>query len=240
MNFGSGTKRGGLRFALLGPLLWFTLAAAGCPAREAQIEISMTGAGWLRTACSRDRACIQYQDGGIAFVPEPSCACVLPEHPIPDLDHRALQARLFLATPSDGRIRDASKCMTLLSCGDGGTARQAKCMADSLNQQLDGAIPNGLGFDGLQNPNEVQLILAFYQPPDPMGTGASCLRDDLVACAGLAPPLGGGSYDISCASCQGGTKAAPGPDNGPCPKGLERDSCFLQKCDELLAANGFD
>ena len=93
--------------------------------------------------------------------------------------------------------------MSLHPCGDGGRfGPVADCMANDLNQQLDGAMPNGLGFDGLKNPEEAQLVLAFYQPIDSSEGGGGCHRADLYACAGLAAPLGGGAYDISCASCQ--------------------------------------
>ena len=65
-------------------------------------------------------------------------------------------------TPGDKVVHDSSKCMTLVPCAD--AARPASCVAESLNQQLDGAIPRGVGFDGLKNPGEIQLVLAFYQP----------------------------------------------------------------------------
>jgi hypothetical protein len=165
---------------------------------------------------------------------------LLEGHPIPAVDHRPLEARLFLFTPSNGALRDASKCMRMPICGDGGTAaRQLKCVADGLNQELDGAIPNGLGFNGLKDSNDVLLVFAFYEPQDPSNGEASCLRADLVACAGLSQPLTGGPYDMTCASCQGGAKNAPGRDNGPCPKGTGKDSCFLQTCEKWLAQNGY-
>ena len=111
-----------------------------------------------------------------------------------------------------------------------------------LNQQLDGAIAKGLGFDGLQNPDDVELFMAFYQQQDfledPEETQPSCRRVDLVACAGLAPPLGGGEYDMSCASCQDGVKNPQSRNNGPCPKSA--NSCFLDTCDGWLAKNGYD
>jgi hypothetical protein len=131
--------------------------------------------------------------------------------------------------------------MSLHPCSDGGRSGGIDCMASDLNQQLDGAMPNGVGFDGLQNPEEALVILAFYQPLDSSEEGGGCRRADLSACAGLAAPLGGGSYDISCASCEGGVRTTPGNDNGPCPKDLDKNnSCFLQTCDDILAENGFE
>jgi hypothetical protein len=164
-------------------------------------------------------------------------------YPVGGLAGKSLEARLFLISPSDDRVQDASKCMGLHPCGDGrsGSASTADCMSGDINQQLDGAMPNGLGFDGLKNPEEAQLVLAFYLPSESSEGAGGCRRADLFACAGLAAPLGGGPYDISCASCLGGSRTAPGNDNGPCPKGPSREmSCFLQVCDTLLANNGFD
>ena len=109
--------------------------------------------------------------------------------------------------------------MTLSGCG---RCPSASCMAESINQQLDGAIAKGLGFDGLQNPDDVELFMAFYQQQefleDPEETLPSCRRVDLVACAGLAPPLGGGEYDMSCASCQDGLRNPQSRNNGPVPE----------------------
>jgi hypothetical protein len=153
------------------------------------------------------------------------------------------EARLFLISPGDRRVQDASKCMSLHSCGDGGRPSPSTrdCIASDINQQLDGAMPNGLGFNGLQNPEEALVVLAFYQPTDTSEVGGGCHRTDLYACAGLAAPFGGGAYDISCASCEGGSTTAPGNDTGPCPRDQDkRSSCFLQTCDEILRDSGFD
>jgi hypothetical protein len=213
--------------AALPVFLFVAVAAAGCPDREASLSVSSEGIGVLVKAC---RACDRLDDAGV----EPVCACALTDRPGPEVESRSMQARLFLITPSDQKVRDASKCMTLLPCADAG--HRDDCVAENLNQQLDGALPNGLGFDGLSNPDDVQLILAFYQAVDAASI-TSCNRADLIACAGLAPPLGGGTYDITCASCQGGSKTAFGPDNGPCP--MSKSGCFLKDCDTLLANNGF-
>jgi hypothetical protein len=211
----------------LPPLIFAALLGAGCPSREETLAISSDGVLTLVTAC---RPCDGTEDGGLG----PSCSCMVGTHPPPDIEHRTLQARLFLVTPNDKTVRDAGKCMILSACGDAG--QPAGCLAERLNQQLDGAIPHGLGFDGLERTEEVQLILAFYQPLESARV-ASCDHADLVACAGLEPPLGGGHYDISCASCQGGVASAPGPNNGPCPK--PASSCFLQDCEDILRRNGY-
>jgi hypothetical protein len=191
--------------------------AAGCPAREVGVLLSPSGIGYLASACA----------------PQSSDICLASNHAGLDFAGRSFEARLFLLTPSDGVAKDASKCMTVPPCFD--PRVHNSCLADALNQQLDGAIPNGLGFDGLRHPEDVRLILAFYQPTDPSDTDAACAEVNLVACAGLAPQAGGGNFDISCASCQGGANAPEGRDNTPCPTGT---GCFLLACDELLRKNG--
>ena len=177
--------------------------------------------------------------GGGLYTP-----CKTPDHPTTyptRLTEAQTDARLFLISPGNRRIQAASKCMRLHPCFDGGRAGRERCMASDINQQLDGAMPNGLGFDGLKNPEEAQLVLAFYQPTSTSEEDGGCHRFDMVACAGLAPPLGGGAYDISCASCLNAQKTTQGSDNGPCPRDLTDDkSCFLQHCDQILGENGYD
>jgi hypothetical protein len=242
------------RAAPLAALVWLALSAMGCPSRETDIRISPKGISWLTTACMPCGSPVPIppsrtdHDGsrppppGFPPLQDPVCACALPDHYPPGPFGRSVtEARLFLVTPGDNRIQDASKCMTLHPCGDGGRLGSSHdCMSSDLNQQLDGAMPRGLGFDGLKNPEDTHLILALYQPTE-SSTEGTCSRTNLFACAGLAPPLGGGNYDITCASCQGGSRTAAGPDNGPCPRDqAQRGSCFLQQCDALLEQNGYE
>lgn len=228
-------------------MLWLTLAVAGCPLREKDIRITETGVSWLVKACPTGGGVLPPSGSGGFPVPpgsgsDPNRPCSLPGHYPAILDGRTTEARLFLVSPGDGRVQDASKCMSLHPCGDGGrSGPPTECMASDINQQLDGAMPNGLGFDGLKNPEEAQLILAFYQPSNMSEDRGGCHRTDLFACAGLAAPLKGGSYDISCASCQSGSRTAVGSDTGPCPRDQTLlNSCFLQICNDLLAKNHFD
>ena len=260
-------RRTSARFAGAGSVagvLWLMLSVAGCPLREKEIRFTETGVNWLLSACPRGGGGLPPPGGGGGGFggngpggggpggsgggfPDPNALCLLENGYPASFSGRPIEARLFLispdsASPGRGRVQDASKCMSLHPCGDGGRGGpSANCIASDLNQQLDGAMPNGVGFDGLKNPEEAQLVLAFYQPTEVTEQGGGCHRPDLFACAGLAAPLGGGAYDISCASCQGGNRNAPGSDNGPCPKGLPMtNSCFLKICDELLGFNGFE
>jgi hypothetical protein len=233
LDASSAASRGKGRLLLTASLVGAMLLASGCPARDQQILITTLGAQSLTGACNRPCT----KDGGVTAGPPRPGSCGLEGHLPPDFS-QSTQARLFVVTPADNRVRDASKCMTLSGCG----CATAGCLADGLNQQLDGAIAKGLGFDGLQNPDDVVLFLAFYQQQDFVQDTeegqASCRRVDLVACAGLAPPLGGGEYDMSCASCQDGAKNPSSRNNGPCPK--DNNSCFLDKCDKWLASNGYN
>lgn len=234
----SAAIRGGARLALTATLVGATLLGSGCPAREQQVLITSDGAQLLATVCARP--ClrpVEEQDAGTGVAPQ-VCpgSCGLAGHLPPDFSEPS-QARLFVVTPGDKRVRDASKCMTLPAYH--GPAR----FAEALNQQLDGAIANGLGFDGLQNPDDVVLVLAFYQQEDFQPANGeealpSCRRVDLVACAGLSPPLGGGSYDMSCASCQDGARNPTSRNNGPCPR--DEHPCFLDACNSWLAGSGYD
>src|SRR5262245_27098424 len=90
--------------------IFVTFAGAGCPPHQATLAITANGAVVLRTACTL--SCDRSEDGGI----ESSCACALSNRPPPDLQFHSVQAKLFLVTPADQSIRDASKCMTLLPC----------------------------------------------------------------------------------------------------------------------------
>jgi hypothetical protein len=212
-------------------LPWLVLSA--CADHEVGIKLTAAGVTYLETACKPTCDRMESPDGG----PLPGCACVLPERAAPDLVGHPSEARIFLWTPHDSRIRDTGKCMSLLACNKGTQARQTACLAESLNQQLDGAIPGGLGFDGLKSASGAELLLAFYAPTSSSGDAEThCALDDLVACAGLAPPLSGGSYDVACASCRAGAKVAAGRDTGPCPRTAgDRAACFLQTCAALLA-----
>jgi hypothetical protein len=239
--------------------LWLVLTLTGCPLREKEIRITEGGASWIFRACAGSGGPGGGPGGGgpgggggfggSGPPPPPggggpsSSSCSLDNHYPPNLYGRSNEARLFLVSPSDGRVQDASKCMRLHPCTDGGRFGDLDdCMANDLNQQLDGAMPNGLGFDGLKNAEEGQVVLALYQSPDSSEETGGCHRADLFACAGLAAPLGGGPYDITCASCQAGPRTAPGSNNGPCPRDQLSlgANCFLQVCDSLLANSGFD
>jgi hypothetical protein len=224
------------RTLALAGLSW---ALAGCPPRDTTIRISARGVSYLTQscACAKDGADAGTSD---ASLPDTACGCEVGDHIVPEKG-APLQARLYVATVSDFRIRDGSKCMTLSPCGRGGLANApTACLAKTLNQALDGALPNGLTFDGLKSPVDVLLFMGIYQP-DPDSTDAeSCSLGRLVACAGLSEPLGGGDFDISCASCQGGGRGAAGRDNGPCPRDpRDKTSCFLQTCYGVLAKSDF-
>ncbi|HEY3593350.1 MAG TPA: hypothetical protein VGL13_05735 [Polyangiaceae bacterium] len=178
--------------------------------------MSSVGAGWVAAACATDNT-------------DP---CMIVAREPPDLQSTPFEARLFLVTPGDGVVRDSSKCMSIPPCFD--ARYHNSCLADALNQQLDGAIPDGLGFNGLDDPSHMQLVLAMFQPSDPNGPNGPCDPVNLVACAGFAQPLGGGDFDISCASCQGGTKSPQGRDNTPCSA---TRGCFLNACAALIGGS---
>jgi hypothetical protein len=159
------------------------------------------------------------------------------------------------ATADAIEIKKASPCVPLnlrpciadptglFGCADA-PADASTCITGAVAQAVQGALGNGLTFDGFQSPDDVALVAAFFHKP---GNEASCeatvlVRPDdcgtenLVAVAGLAAPIGGTTFDITCASCQGGSHGSLGGDNQPCP--VTQDLCFLQRLGGALAASG--
>ena len=235
--------------ALLGGL------ALACPAREEKIQITPAGFAQLAAACVNPCAVKEDPKDSIACAGKgPMCgfdqeqllcrrndACMLPGHPAPNLlsDTRI---RLMLVDPEKQKIRAKSDCAPLLPCKQFDEKQaQLACVAEGMNRALDGAIAGGLTFDDLEDPSTVLPVLAVYQSAASeadAGEATPCAIGDLIACAGLAVPVGGdGDYDITCAACQNGLANPPGIDNGPCPRemqGVKTTSCFLEGCASLL------
>jgi hypothetical protein len=203
---------------LLGGLL------SACPAREIRVEVTARGVERLVRSCegASVQAC---GEGCCTSVPSGS-----PDHAPPDRTSYT-EARLFLVS-LDGSVKDASLCMDVSPCVSADPAADLECTAKKLNQQLVGAMPEGLTFDDLEDAADARLFLAIYQPPP----GARpCDPAELVLCAGFAETIGEEVYDIACASCQGGETQA-GEFNTACPtegNGLST-RCFLRTCDVLL------
>jgi hypothetical protein len=202
-------------------------ALAGCPAREVVIDISDEGIGYVIRSCA---------------LPCSTDCCDAAAGEVPTESY-VLQAELVLATASDAEgsvpaaIRARSGCMTFrLGCdftGASGEAALQSCLSVQLDDLLGESIADGLGFDDLDDPSDVAVILAFYSVP---GDGAEparqCLPSDLFACAGLTERFDE-TYDITCASC---TDSEPVRDPtssnrvAPCV-----GECFVENCVALLA-----
>ena len=128
------------------------------------------------------------------------------------------------------------------TCSDPTGDAAYACVRDTLAQAMQQAIGTG-SFSGFTNPDNVTLVAAFYQASGTMApcTGGvlvnptDCAAGNLTAVAGLAAPSGGQTYDITCASCQGGTHNSYGPDNAPCP--VTATDCFLQRVSAALASS---
>jgi hypothetical protein len=127
-------------------------------------------------------------------------------------------------------------------CSDPRGTATPSCLRDTVAQAVQAAIGSGIsGFTDLSN---VALVAAFFTKggaPAPCDAGvlvnpSDCAPGNLIAVAGLAAPAGSTTYDITCASCQGGTHGSYGPDNAPCP--ATTDACFLQRVDAALVASG--
>lgn len=115
------------------------------------------------------------------------------------------------------------------------------CIRDTLAQSVNIAMGSGMSFSGFTSTDGVSLVAAFFQASGDQApcTGGvlvnptDCAPQNLTAAAGLAAPSGGGTvYDITCASCQGGTHTSYGNDNAPCP--VTDTACFLQSVRDAL------
>jgi hypothetical protein len=131
-----------------------------------------------------------------------------------------------------------------MTCSDPTGEAKLECIRDSLAQAVQSAMGTGLSFAGFTSTDGVALVAALYEKPgsemicdgEPLVNPSDCTRQQLTAVAGLGAPSGGTTFDVTCASCQGGTHDAVGPDNAPCP--ATRDACFLQRVAAALATAG--
>lgn len=226
--------------ATLAASLCLALFLAACPAVELTIRVTETGVSSILTSCRGfQRACSS--PGACADDPQ-LCQlvdgqCVLRSRcHLGDTSHVGWsptgkkEGKLLLLAIDDAKLAQESPCFAVnpaLCLGD------RSCLADQLNEALDTAVQGGLTFDGFTEPDDALLVFAFFEAG---GAGeTACDPERLVACAGLAPPLGGGDYDVTCASCQDSSHFAIGHDNGPCP--TSKDECFLERCERLLKAS---
>jgi len=197
-----------------------------CPAREVLIDITDRGIGYVINACTdgcTDQCC--HVNAG-----------TLPT----SVDRMQIQL-LLVEIPVSGeggaQVRARSPCMQFrLGCDFGGSP---EVLADCLAVQIDGliaeAIPEGLGFDDLEDPSDVAILLAFHRVLEPEQAAVrQCLPEDLFACAGLTERPNE-TYDITCASCNGSRRlqsSAASSTVAPC-----WGACFIQSCHAVLVAN---
>ena len=229
---------------------------AGCPAREQRIDLTVAGLKYLLEACIPTQKCpkaVPTADGRCCNPDTKTCnaaceivdgecivrACGLPGHPPPTYG-RPMQARLMLVERDRAKVRAKSECMAIFPCPNTGTPEQkAQCLVDTLDQALDGSMPDGLTYDDLEDLATVDLVLALFVPPEGAEDDAAirCRHADLFACAGLTIPADEKDYDVTCGSCQGGSREGEGVDTGPCPrvdKGTRVERCFLELCGDLV------
>jgi hypothetical protein len=128
-------------------------------------------------------------------------------------------------------------------CADSGVNTD-ECITQAISAAVDNALAGGLTFPGFTSTDNVALVAGFYHKPGaeqrcdsnlPMDPTA-CDNANLMAVAGLAAPIGSNLFDITCASCQGGTHGSYGGDNAPCP--VTKNACFLQRVLAALVAAG--
>jgi hypothetical protein len=242
------------RRLLLAVGLWLTsVGVAGCPPKETLIEITPSGAATLLNSCAGSELDVTGLCAGITdtcsqasgasaevqmacnqarqqcldlLAAQRDATCLVdgvarPPNPTA-LDSLAL--RLVLVTIDDGPVaRDASACVPL-SFDCGGEIREG-CGAEGANRAIAEAISEeGLGFDGLDEPEDATPVLLLFHDPMAGDGEVTCTTNHLFACGALDQRIPGeDDYDIVCAACQGGP--APLVESAPC-----FGDCFLGPC----------
>jgi hypothetical protein len=230
-----------------------------CPARALDVNITANGVNTLvfgcesfRDACATLKACRH----NVLLCDQSTCElrqeCALPNG-AEWTPWQTMGMRMLLLAPSgsDLNLKTRTACVPLnlkpcildkaglIGCPDA-PADAGACAEDVFREAAQAALGSGLTFDGFSSPDDALLVAALYRKPgmesscDPSVLVApdDCATENLVAVAGLAAPLGGGTYDITCASCQGGPRTSLGPNTGACP--VSANACFLQRIAALL------
>jgi hypothetical protein len=236
-----------------------SLGAIGvaCPSRNLEIDINSNGLVTVLAACDAlghicdlkgemncDKIFCDWHPIRGCQIKNPCTVSAPDAHQYQSNTATALQLILLSTGPT--QLQAAGPCLCFdemdFSCAgvpDAG-ATAADCWSASINAKLAAGVPDGLTFSGFTSPDQGILAMAWFQPPqrgamcaDLPNAGTSlCAEQNMVACAGLGAPPGTASYDITCASCQGGLHSAIGNDNGPCI--TAPNECFLQTCAEVL------
>ncbi len=253
-------KRGLLRAAaaLLVALLAGALGPA-CPSRDLQVDVTVDGAVTVflaceafRDACTPGPACNHNR-----FLCDAACrlrdACNPGPGETATWDPTVpMAARMLLMTTDPLTVQAQGSCEPLDlrgcllpesgGCAPLGTDATA-CFTDAIRAAVDASLGSDLTFGGFHDPSTTLLVLSLFEVPGSPGvcgtpfsvTDSVCSGSNLVAAAGFAPPLAGGTYDITCASCFQSERSSIGHDTGPCPTTL--DACFARRVADVLAAS---
>lgn len=212
----------------------------GCPPRETRIEISAAGAGVLLNACNeidvaalcegievacagRDdlQPCVEATDECMRLTTQGQCS--LDALRPPNISETRAVGIVLALVASDDSVQQASACTTAaFGCNNQGDTPTTDCIAQALNDALARVMPDGLGFDGLEDPSEVTPVLLVFA--DLNGDGEyTCEPEALFACGALGERVPSAeSYDILCGACEGGPRLPV--DAAPC------GDCYLPKC----------
>jgi len=214
----------------------------------------------FRDACRDKKACLRNKllcearsNGSICKLRQ---ACEVPGNPEWDATvTMGVQLAIAQVTEEKGiGLRRRSACVplnlrrclrdpdALAGCPDGAEDTEA-CFTEAVAAAVRRAVGGGMTFDGFDDPAGVVFAALFFRKPgdemscdpDVVVSPDVCAVGNLVAAAGLAAPIGGSTYDVTCTSCQSGPRTSLGRDNGACP--VTGDQCFLQRVAALLAAS---
>jgi hypothetical protein len=250
---------------LLAAVLTALLGAVGpaCPSRDLEVQITNQGADTLVLACESFRdACAPAACHKNHFLCDQiSCqlrdACELVGNPTWSPEQSMGMMLLLLQTsPAVVTVANASPCVPLnlrpcifdplgkVGC-DAPVTDTTACITAQISTAVTSALGSGFTFSGFTNTEDVSLVAAFYHKPgneascDPsvLVNPNDCATANLMAVAGLGQTSGGTTYDITCASCQGGPHGSTGQNNEPCP--VSTDACFLARVQAALLAAGY-
>lgn len=238
------------------------IAGPACPSRELVVHVSGdAGVGTLVFACESFRdACATLASchKNVLLCEQATCSlrqpCEIPGNPEWNPALPMGMALLIVSVDKgEAAIAARSPCVPvnlrpcikdktgIIGCPDA-PDDVAACAEDVVGRAVTSALGSGLSFDGFTSPDEALLVAGFFRKPgglpacddSALVSPDDCSAENLVAAAGFAQPVGGGAFDITCASCQGSTRSSLGRDTGACP--VAKGECFAKRVADALAA----
>jgi hypothetical protein len=191
----------------------------GCPPRDIAIDVTERGIRLVVDDCQcaseKGDSCCSNASGGTKL-------------PIDGAFRLAF--RLWLVTPVTGggaataHVEAKSACIVSNVRCVPKTPEFARCLADTINADLNVHLKGGLTFADFEDPSQALLIVSLHDPEAATKSARSaCSSSSLFACAGL-DRVKAQSYDVACAACRNGH--VQNASNRPCLG----SSCQFTQC----------